>query len=74
MMKREKVGSNDDGDMAVVDEGSDIFLIPFFIAGLITTEMRPVTACKSLGIFGTRQAAVDAAVSALSSDTQEEGK
>jgi hypothetical protein len=51
--------------MAVVDCYSDLFIRPKFEAGVIETEMRPVTVCRRVGTFDTRKEAIDAAIKAL---------
>lgn len=65
MRRREVIKVNDAGDIAVVDVVTDMFGKKHFHAGLITTEMRPVTVCRNLGSFTTRKEAATAASGAM---------
>jgi hypothetical protein len=68
-MKRELIDTRENGDMLVVDSWIDMFGVPYFQGGIITTELRPTTICKRLG-GGTSRAE---AIAALSAAGQPEG-
>lgn len=65
-MKRELIETRENGDMLVIDSWNDMFDQPYFLAGLVTTELRPTTIFKSLGGSTSRAEAI-----ALTSEQRE---
>jgi len=74
MTERREVIEERDGEMAVIDMHRDVFGVPRFVAGVIRTIMRPTTVCQTYGTFKTREEALNAATTALSSTDRESPK
>lgn len=71
--RRKVVKVEKGGGMAIVDCHIDLWGKPRFTAGILVKEMRPMTVCKTFGVYKTEREAADAAIAALPNGESDRG-